>query len=116
MIKLITLTSLAVTMLSSTVLASGSGSIDAITLSSGGVAEISRKPSVSDSGIVEIEVPLNQVDDVLKSLVLKGGKGAIKAFLSQAQTHLMRSSGSFLSSHRTFPLLQICFPQFRAHQ
>lgn len=79
MIKLITLTSLAVTMLSSTVLASGSGSIDAITLSSGGVAEISRKPGVSDSGIVEIEVPLNQVDDVLKSLVLKGGKGAIKS-------------------------------------
>jgi len=79
MIKLITLTSLAVTLLSSTVLASGSGSIDAITLSSGGVAEISRKPVVSDGGIIEIEVPLNQVDDVLKSLVLKGGKGAIKS-------------------------------------
>ncbi|MCV9910434.1 DUF4139 domain-containing protein [Brucella sp. HL-2] len=79
MIKLITLTSLAVTLLSSTVLASGSGTIDAITLSSGGVAEISRKPTVSNDGIVEIEVPLNQVDDVLKSLVLKGGKGAIKS-------------------------------------
>ena len=58
MIKLITLTSLAVTLLSSTVLASGSGSIDAITLSSGGVSEISRKPAISDDGIVEIEVPL----------------------------------------------------------
>ena len=79
MIKLITLTSLAVTLLSSTVLASGSGSIDAITLSSGGVSEISRKPAISDDGIVEIEVPLNQVDDVLKSIVLKGGKGAIKS-------------------------------------
>lgn len=77
MIKLITLTSMAVTLLSSTVLASSSESIDAITLSSGGVAEISRKPTVSNDGIVEIEVPLNQVDDVLKSLVLKGGKGAI---------------------------------------
>ncbi len=77
MIKLITLTSFAVTLLSSTVLASSSGSIDAITLSSGGMAEISRKPTVSNDGIVEIEVPLNQVDDVLKSLVLKGGTGAI---------------------------------------
>lgn len=79
MIKLITLTSLAVALLSSTALASGSNSIDTITLSSGGVAELSIKPAVSDDGIVEIEVPLNQVDDVLKSLVLKGGKGAIKS-------------------------------------
>ncbi len=79
MIKLITLTSLAVALLSSTALASGSNSIDTITLSSGGVAELSIKPAVSDDGIVEIDVPLNQVDDVLKSLVLKGGKGAIKS-------------------------------------
>ncbi|QWK79188.1 DUF4139 domain-containing protein [Ochrobactrum sp. BTU1] len=77
MIKLITFTSLVAAMLSSTALASGAGSIDEITLSSGGVAEISRKPLVSSDGLVEIEVPLGQVDDVLKSLVLKGGRGVI---------------------------------------
>lgn len=113
MIKLITLTSLAVTLLSSTVLASASGSIDAITLSSGGVAEISRKPAVSNDGIVEIEVPLNQVDDVLKSLVLKGGKGAIKAFLSLAQIRFRKLSNSSHFRHRTCPQCRLSCLRFR---
>ena len=78
MIKLVTFTSVAVTILYTSALASEVSSIDAVTLSSGGVAEISRKPVVSSDGKVEIEVPLAQVDDVLKSLVLKGGKGKIK--------------------------------------
>ncbi len=48
------------------------GRIREVTLSSGGLAEIVRSAPAGD-GTIAIEVPLAQVDDVLKSLVVLGG-------------------------------------------
>ncbi|VFR54163.1 hypothetical protein BRI6_1833 [plant metagenome] len=51
--------------------------IHAITLSSGGVAEVQRRVEWSAPGSLRIEVPLAQVDDVLKSLVVRDPKGTV---------------------------------------
>jgi hypothetical protein len=56
----------------------GSGPIKSVKLSSGGVAEIVRAAAVDKSGTVEIEVPLSQVDDLLKSLVVFSDKAAVR--------------------------------------
>ncbi len=45
---------------------------DRIVLSSGGLAEISAAVPVSGHTVVELDAPLAQVDDVLKSLVIQG--------------------------------------------
>lgn len=70
---------LTVTLLSGTAALAADGGIREITLSSGGLAEIIRSTPVSGAGRVEIEVPLDQVDDVLKSLVVIAGDGAVKS-------------------------------------
>ncbi|WP_167670697.1 DUF4139 domain-containing protein [Allopusillimonas ginsengisoli] len=54
-----------------------SGRIQAITLSSGGLAEISRSAQVSGGESLQIPVPLEQVDDILKSLVVRDPAGAV---------------------------------------
>lgn len=46
-----------------------------IRLSSGGLAEIRRQVEVKDNSAVNLTVPLNQVDDVLKSLKVNDPKG-----------------------------------------
>lgn len=51
--------------------------IHAITLSSGGVAEVQRRVEWNAPGSLRIEVPLAQVDDVLKSLVVRDPKGTV---------------------------------------
>lgn len=56
----------------------GSGPIKSVKLSSGGVAEIVRAAAVDESGTVEIDVPLSQVDDLLKSLVVFSDKAAVR--------------------------------------
>lgn len=53
------------------------GPIRSVTLSSGGLAEIERRATVKDEGNIRIEVPLEQVDDVLKSLVVRDADGKV---------------------------------------
>ena len=53
--------------------------IEAITLSSGGLAEIHRNATVDGSAGLSIDVPLEQVNDILKSLVVRDPVGAIEA-------------------------------------
>lgn len=55
------------------------GSIREVRLSSGGLAEVVRSVPVGGGGAVGIEVPLDQVDDVLKSLVVIGGAARVKS-------------------------------------
>ncbi|GGA57038.1 DUF4139 domain-containing protein [Pelagibacterium lentulum] len=54
--------------------------IDALTLSSGGLAEIRRSISLVDAQDLTFDVPLDQVNDILKSLVVYDPAGGI-AFL-----------------------------------
>ena len=61
-------------------LAADNGAIRAITLSSGGLAEVSRSAAVDSDGVVRIEVPLDQVDDMLKSLVVNETEGSVAGF------------------------------------
>ncbi|GES46208.1 hypothetical protein RsS62_54600 [Rhizobium dioscoreae] len=59
------------------VLATDNGAIRSITLSSGGLAQVSRSADISSDGVIRIEVPLDQVDDILKSLVVNGSAGSV---------------------------------------
>lgn len=58
-------------LLSTTALAQ-SGTIKSIRLSSGGVAEYVRSLNVGDDGNAVVEVPTDQMDDFLKTLVVSG--------------------------------------------
>lgn len=51
--------------------------IKQIRLSSGGLAEVVRTAAVNKEGIVRLDVPLDQVDDLLKTLVLDSDAAAI---------------------------------------
>ncbi|MGO3741668.1 DUF4139 domain-containing protein [Kerstersia sp.] len=51
--------------------------IRAVTLSSGGVAEIQRQLPVDAQGHARMEVPLAQVNDILKSLLVRDSKGSL---------------------------------------
>lgn len=53
--------------------------IQAITLSSGGLAEITRTAQVDGGQSLFLDVPLDQVNDILKSLVVRDPSGAIGA-------------------------------------
>lgn len=48
-----------------------------VTLSSAGLAEIRQQATVSGSDVVELSVPLDQVDDILKSLVVHDPSGTV---------------------------------------
>lgn len=56
----------------------GNGPIRSVTLSSGGVAEVVRSSDVDAGGVIEIDVPLAQVDDILKSLVVLSEEARVK--------------------------------------
>jgi hypothetical protein len=73
------LSSIFISLLASTALAGNNGPIKTVTLSSGGLAEIVREAKVGDDNSIAIEVPLNQVDDLLKSLVVKDENGSVKS-------------------------------------
>lgn len=60
------------------VLAADNGPITAITLSSGGLAEVVRRADIDSSGLIEMTVPLDQVNDVLKSIVVFDDAGAVE--------------------------------------
>lgn len=53
--------------------------IERVTLSSGGIAQIQRVVEVLDDGFVRIDIPLEQVNDVLKSLLVSDGAGTLDA-------------------------------------
>lgn len=67
------------TALSSAALAAGDGPIKAVALSSGGLAEIVRQGVVDGDGEIDVEVPLAQVDDILKSLVVRGPSATVRS-------------------------------------
>ncbi|KQV82803.1 DUF4139 domain-containing protein [Rhizobium sp. Root1220] len=72
------LPTLFVALISSTAFAAVNGPVKAVTLSSGGLAEIVRSAEVGNDSEITIEVPLDQVDDVLKSLIVRDAKGHVK--------------------------------------
>ncbi len=62
----------------STALAAVSGPVKSVTLSSGGLSEIVRSANVDDNSEIMINVPLDQVDDILKSLIIRDAQGKVK--------------------------------------
>jgi hypothetical protein len=54
------------------------GPITGITLSSGGLAEVIRKADIDSSGLIKMTVPLDQVNDVLKSIVVYDQSGVVE--------------------------------------
>lgn len=77
-LRTILITALISTALYTPVLAANNGDIKSVTISSGGLSEIVRKARVEDDGAISIEIPLKQVDDILKSLVVNDEKGSVK--------------------------------------
>ena len=63
----------------STAFAGASGPVKSVTLSSGGLAEIVRSATVGQNAEINIDVPLDQVDDILKSIVVRDEKGHVKS-------------------------------------
>ncbi|MDN3718846.1 hypothetical protein QW131_05555 [Roseibium salinum] len=59
-------------------LGADNGPITSITLSSGGLAEVVRKADIDSSGLIRMTVPLDQVNDVLKSIVVYDDKGVVE--------------------------------------
>ena len=55
------------------------GTIRSVVLSSGGLAAIARSIAVDGAATIHIEVPLDQVDDLLKSLVVGDPGGTVSA-------------------------------------
>lgn len=51
--------------------------VEAVTLSSGGLAEIRRTIAVEGSNEISFDVPLEQVDDILKSLLVSDPAGGV---------------------------------------
>lgn len=72
------LPALFIILLSTTAFAAVKGPVKSITLSSGGLAEIVRTADVDKEAEITIDVPLDQIDDVLKSLIVRDDKGAVK--------------------------------------
>lgn len=62
----------------STAMAAVNGPVKSVTLSSGGLAEIVRSANVGDDSEILIDVPLDQVDDILKSLIIRDANGKVK--------------------------------------
>jgi hypothetical protein len=65
-------------LVSTTAFAAVNGPVKSVTLSSGGLAEIVRSAEIGKDSEITIEVPLDQIDDVLKSLVVRDEKGQVK--------------------------------------
>lgn len=72
------LPALILALVSTRAFAAVNGPVKSVTLSSGGLAEIVRSAEVGKESEITIEVPLDQVDDVLKSLVVRDEKGQVK--------------------------------------
>jgi hypothetical protein len=59
-------------------LGADTGPITAVTLSSGGLAEVVRRAEVDSAGVIRMTVPLDQVNDVLKSIVVFDEAGVVE--------------------------------------
>jgi len=62
----------------SAALSADNGPITSITLSSGGLAEVVRKADIDSAGLINMTVPLDQVNDVLKSIVVFDEAGVVE--------------------------------------
>ena len=67
-----------IALVSTAAFAAVNGPVKSVTLSSGGLAEIVRSAEVGNDSEITIDVPLDQIDDVLKSLIVRDGKGRVK--------------------------------------
>lgn len=65
-------------LLSTSALATENGDITNVTMSSGGLVEIVRKATISKDGTIRMEVPIEQVNDVLKSVVVFDKSGSVE--------------------------------------
>lgn len=65
----------------STAMAAGNGPVKSVTISSGGLVEVVRTADIDDRNAVSIDVPLDQVDDILKSLIVRDDKGQVKSIV-----------------------------------
>lgn len=65
-------------MASTAALSADNGPITSITLSSGGLAEVVRKADIDSAGLINMTVPLDQVNDVLKSIVVFDAAGVVE--------------------------------------
>ncbi|MCK7614282.1 DUF4139 domain-containing protein [Roseibium sediminicola] len=65
-------------MTTTSALSADNGPITSITLSSGGLAEIVRKADIDSTGLINMTVPLDQVNDVLKSIVVFDQAGVVE--------------------------------------
>jgi len=57
--------------------AAETGQVKAVFLSSGGIAEVLREAKLDGNGSVTLEVPTDQVNDILKSLVVRDSSGTV---------------------------------------
>ncbi|QBH18262.1 DUF4139 domain-containing protein [Alcaligenes faecalis] len=78
----------------STASAAWAQQIEAITLSSAGMAEIERQIPITDTGTAQLRVPLNQVDDILKTLMAVDGKSRIESLTLSGLAPLKESFDS----------------------
>lgn len=65
-------------MTSTAAFSADNGPITSITLSSGGLAEVERKADIDSAGLINMTVPLDQVNDVLKSIVVFDEAGQVE--------------------------------------
>ena len=67
-----------IALVSTAAFAAVNGPVKSVTVSSGGLVEIVRSAEVGNDSEITIDVPLDQIDDVLKSLIVRDGKGRVK--------------------------------------
>lgn len=60
--------------------------IEAVTLSSGGLAEVRRSVMLDDAAALGFDVPLDQIDDILKSLLVYDPAGGVAAITLDGPT------------------------------
>lgn len=60
--------------------------IEAVTLSSGGLAEVRRSIMLDDAAALGFDVPLDQIDDILKSLLVYDPAGGVAAITLDGPT------------------------------
>lgn len=76
--------------------------IDKITLSSAGLVQFHHHGSVSNDQDITLDVPVDQVDDVLKSLVVLDKKGQIKSVTLPGKNPIQEQFKNFPFKERDF--------------
>ena len=78
-VSIATLSAFFLSLAASTAFAGTSDPVKSVTLSSGGLAEIVRSATVGQNAWINIDVPLDQVDDILKSIIVRDNIGHVKS-------------------------------------